>query len=148
MCLVPIKIDDLVPYEPSVIRTHLENLTKLLVEYGTPGHNAAEILVQIGSPTVVRIGDEWLLLNGIHRCTLLKCLGADTVLCVETDKIEKAHGLILEARLAAGMKGLNNVPLDATEPDRERRNLEECRDILGMAVDLPPGSEDAEEDGA
>lgn len=137
MNLVPIRIDELVPYEPSVIRAHLKRLTELLVQYGSTGHSGSEILAKISSPppTVVRVGGEWLLVHGIHRCLLAKCLGAACVLCNVTDKSEKTYTPILEARLAAGMKGLNNIPGDEIDEDRGKRNLSENHTVFGMPLD-------------
>jgi hypothetical protein len=130
-------ISELVPYEPSVIRTRLESLCNLLQNYGDPGHSASDIDKAINHPplTVVRVGDEWLLRHGIHRATLLKLLGAHSVKCRVDTKLENDYHLTVAERLKAGMKGLENVPIDATEEAREKRNLQEFHEIVGVAPD-------------
>ncbi len=137
MCLEAIPLEHLVPYEPSVIREHLQSLTSLLAEYDPVEKTAQDIFNSINHPplTVVQMGEYWLLVHGIHRALLLRMLGAATALCAVTTQTQPDYELTLQTRLSSGMQGLNNVPVDQTDDDRKKRTLLEMHEVHGLPLD-------------
>jgi hypothetical protein len=130
-----IQIDELLPYEPSVVRERIANIGNLLALYGTPGHDFRRIRQQLGEITVVKVNGHWVVRHGMHRVMMCKLLGATHVSCVYGGDAGPYFPATVAHRLHQGRIGFNGIPSDETTEDRGQRILQENAELLGLPYD-------------